>query len=107
MEYMTRPWFIADESNEREGFCCLAIRETESTRLVADCADVPDDVTDFVDRAWEEARKIAFAPQLLEMLEHLLYAAETRNERKYADGELYRSAVKDAYDLIDQVKGRK
>ena len=107
MEYMTRPWEIVDESFDRPGFCCLAIRETESGRLVADASDVPDDVPCFVDRAWEEARKIAFAPQLFEMLEHLLYAAETRGERKYCDGELYREAVRDAYDLIAQVKGTK
>ena len=107
MEYTERPWFIEDESNQRPGYCCLAIREATSVRLVCDIADVPDDVPGFVERAWEEARKIAFAPQLLEILEHLLYAAETRGLPKYADGELYRGAVKDAYDLIDQVKGRK
>ena len=107
MEYMNRPWYVKDESDDREGFCCLAIREADSDRLVCDVADVPDEVPGFVDRAWEEARKIAFAPQLAEMLEHLLYAAETRGERKYADGSLYRDAVRDAYDLIAQVKGRK
>ena len=107
MEYTERPWFIVNESSGRTGFYCLAIRETESARLVCDLAYVPDDVPGFVERAWEEGRKIAFAPQLLEMLEHLLYAAETRGLPKYADGELYRGAIKDAYDLIDQVKGRK
>lgn len=107
MEYMNRPWEIVDESSDRPGFCCLAIRETDSARLVADVADVPDEVSGFVDRAWEEARKIAFAPQLAEMLEHLLYAIESRKERKYADGSLLRDAVNDAYDLIAQVKGRK
>lgn len=107
MEYMNRPWFVADESSDRPGFCCLAIREADSDRLVCDVADVPDEVPDFVDRAWEEARMIAFAPQLAEMLEHLLYAVETRDEPKYEDGSLLRDAVADAYDLIAQVKGRK
>ena len=106
MEYTERPWFIADESHARNGFCCLAIRETESLRLVADMADHPEDVPDFVRRSWDEARKIAFAPQLFEMLEHLLYAAETRGKSD-VDDERYREALKDAYDLIDQVKGRK
>ena len=66
MKHMNRHWFVKDESHERPGFCCLAIRETESERLVADLADVPDEVPDFIERAWNEARLLAASQQLFE-----------------------------------------
>ena len=32
MEYLSRRWAVRDESDERPGFCCLAIRETPRPR---------------------------------------------------------------------------
>jgi hypothetical protein len=41
------------------------------------------------------------------MLERMVYAAETRDELKYADGTLYRETRDESYDLLDRVKGLK
>jgi len=70
-------------------------------------SDHPLEATEIVNRSHEEARIIALAPELVSMLERMVYAAETKDAPKYSDGELYREAVKDAYNLIDRVKGLK
>jgi len=102
-----RKWYVSEESSERPGFCCLAVREEETQRLVADLADHPLDATEIVKRSRDEARVIALVPQLVGMLERLLYAAETRKEWKYRDGNLYRETREEAYNLLDRVKGLK
>ncbi len=100
-----RTWYVADESTDRPGFCCLAIRETESQRLICDLADEPLDYPACVERSHREARLIAKAPALLEMLRRLVDAAETKDEPDCADGTLYRETVRETYALLDQLKG--
>lgn len=97
-------WYVADESFEREGYICLAIREEQSNRLICDMSDYPNDVPGFVDRVREEANLIAHSRELLHMLERMLYAAEARKEPKYADGQLYRETVSESYALLKKVK---
>ncbi len=96
-------WNVVDESHERPGYICLAIREEESGRLVADLADYPDDVPGFVDRVKEKANLIAHAKDLRHMLERTLYAYGTKDEPKYADGKLFRETRKAAYALLDKL----
>ena len=79
MEYMNRPWFVKDESHDRPGYCCLTIREMCSERLVADLADVPDEVPDFIERAWDEARLLATSPKLLEACKAVIAWHEKMN----------------------------
>lgn len=62
----TQPdWYVCDESEDRPGYCCLAIRKQGTDRLVADLADVPNDIPGLVDRAWEDARVLAASRDLL------------------------------------------
>ena len=98
-------WNVVDESHERSGYICLVIREEESGRLIADMSDYPDDEPGFVERVKEEANLIAHAKELRDMLERTIYAYETKNEPKYADGKLFRETRKAAYALLDKLKG--
>lgn len=101
---MERNWQVIDESHERPGYICLAIREEESGRLIADMSDYPNDVPGFVDRVKEEARLIAHAKELRQTLERMVYAAESKEESKYEDGALYRETLKESYALLDKLK---
>ena len=109
MEYMNRPWFVKDESHERPGFCCLAIRETESERLVADLADVPDEVPDFIERAWREARIITAAPALLDAAYRVMTTLDDLMAEEKFDllDQLASDDVVDLREAIAQAKGVK
>lgn len=98
-------WYVKDESVDREGYICLAIREEQSHRLVCDMADYPNDEPGFVERVREEANIIAHARELLDMLGRVVYAAETKNEPKYRDDGIYRPTIREAYALMDKIKG--
>lgn len=107
MEYMNRPWYVKDESHDRPGFCCLAIRETGSRRLVADLADVPDEVPDFIERAWDEARLLAASPKLFEVCKTVIAWHEKMN----TSDNVYDIALPDElatqlYDAIASAEGR-
>lgn len=97
---MERAWFVADESNDRPGYICLAIRETESGRLIADLADYPDDVPDFVQRVKEEASILAHSRELFDTLEELLESVQNPGDARYC------KAISQACDLMDKVKGK-
>ncbi len=107
MEYMNRPWHVVDESDQRPGFCCLAIRETGSNRLVADLADVPDEVPDFIKRAWDEARLLATSPKLLEACKAVIAWHEKRNvSDNVYDIALPGELATRLYDVVASAEGR-
>ncbi len=102
MEYDFPTWYVHEEDDAR-----LTIRETGSDRLIALLPEVPDGDEEKVAVAREDARILSLAPELAFMLERFVYASEAKSEPKYADGSLYRTTKKAAYDLIDRVKGLK
>ncbi len=97
---MERTWEVVDESHERPGYICLAIREQESGRLVADMSDYPNDVPGFVERVKEEANIIAHSRELFDMLRRMADVDSDRN------GTRYRDTLRDAVDLIVKIDGR-
>lgn len=76
---MNLNWYVKDESVEREGYICLAIREEQSHRLICDMSDYPDDVPGFVERVKEEANIIAGSPALLEACKEAIAWHEKMN----------------------------
>ena len=72
-------WFVCDESSQRPGFCCLAVREATSARLVADLADEPLEYPQCVERSWNEARLLAAAPTLLAACKAVIDYHEKQN----------------------------
>ena len=72
-------WNVVDESHEREGYCCLAIREEKTARLVADLADEPLEYPQCVERSWDEARLLAAAPILLTACQTVIGYHEKQN----------------------------
>lgn len=95
------PWYVVDESHERKGFICLAVREAESRRLVADLADHPDDVPALVERARAEANIIAQSRELFDMLCRVVdVVAEAGAEERFRD------VFNDVRELIAKTDGR-
>ncbi|MGL6197103.1 MAG: hypothetical protein ACRC2T_20010 [Thermoguttaceae bacterium] len=91
-----KKWVVCDESDQRPGFCCLSIRDAESTRLIADLADEPIEFSD-CKRPWAEAKLIAAAPELLELLTRMLDATNG------IEGQV-KILRNEAYKLIDQLQ---
>ncbi len=102
MEYSFPTWYVHEEDDAR-----LTIRETGSDRLIASLPELPDGDEEKVAALRDEARLLALTPELAFMLERFVYASEAKSEPKYADGSLYRTTKKAAYNLIDRVKGLK
>ncbi len=102
MEYSFPTWYVHEENDAR-----LTIRETGSDRLIASLPELPDGDEEKVAALRDEARLLALTPELAFMLERFVYASEAKSEPKYADGSLYRTTKKAAYNLIDRVKGLK
>ena len=100
-------WHVEDESTTRPPTLRLTIRETETNRLVAMLPEVALDAEGTIPTLHDDARLLALAPELAFMLERMIYAAETRDLPKYADGKLYRGTKKATYDLLDRIKGLK
>ncbi|HBT76582.1 MAG TPA: hypothetical protein DEB39_06565 [Planctomycetaceae bacterium] len=102
-----RTWAVVDESADREGFCCLAVREEESLRLIADLADEPLDYPQCVERSWEEARLLAAAPVLHEVCRELI----RYHEKMDASDNVYEygfpaDLVTRLYDAVAAAEGR-
>ncbi len=102
-----RNWAVVDESSDREGFCCLAVRETESARLICDLADEPLEYPQCVERSWEEARIIAAAPVLLTVCKELIRYHEKMDasELAYEYGFPADLATR-LYDAVAAAEGR-
>ena len=98
-------WHVDDESSPQT--LRLTIRETETNRLIAMLPEVSLLAEEIVPTLRGDARLLTLAPELAFMLERLLYAAETRKEWKYRDGNLYRETREGAYNLLDRIKGLK
>ena len=98
-------WFVNDESTPQT--LRLTIRETETNQLVAMLPEISFLAEEGIPVLRDKARLLALAPELAFVLERLLYAAETRKEWKYRDGNLYRETREEAYNLLDRVKGLK
>ncbi len=92
-----RPWRVVDESHEREGFICLAIRETESDRLVADLADHPNEIPALVERAKAEANILAHSRELYDTLRKMLDVARIQGENNF------RNTLNEAGELIARI----
>ncbi len=56
-------------------------------------------------RSGSQPNVTAHAQKLYEMLERVVYAAETRDEPKFEEEPIYRQTLKEAYALIDKIKG--
>lgn len=99
-------WKLVDESNEREGFCCLAVREEVSERLICDTADKPMEYPQCVERAWRETRLLAASPVLLEACKAVLKYHEEKNvsDRVY-DISLPGELATLLYDAVAQATG--
>ena len=95
-------WFVCDESNERKGFCCLAVREATSSRLIADLADEPNEYPQCVERSWNEARLLAAAPTLLAACKAVIECHEKQNAPDLA---LPADLATLAYDAVAQATG--
>jgi len=104
---MNPTWYVHEEISEESKTLRITIRETQSRRRIATLPDARLDETSKIAVLRDEARRLALAPELAFMLERFVYAAETRDEPKYADGQLYRTTKKDAYHLMDRVNGLK
>lgn len=114
-----RNWRVVDESHERPGYICLAIREEESGRLIADMSDYPDDVPGFVERVKEEAAIIANAKELRDTLQKLVDCAEPilveferdskavslYNRPAHPDRSRFEFAVDEAEALLKKIAG--
>ncbi len=107
MNIERRNWVVADESTDREGFCCLAVRESESARLIADLADEPLDYPQCVERSWEEAHLLAAAPALHKVCKELIryHEAMDASEKCYEYGFTADLATR-LYDAVAAAEGR-
>ena len=104
-----RKWRVVDESHERAGYCCLAVREEETNRLVCDSADEPLDYPQCVERVWREARLIAAAPLLLDAAYRIMTKLDNLMVEEKFDllDQLNSDDIVDLREAIAQAKGTK
>ena len=107
LSFINRRWYVQEEISGNADILQIAVWEEKTRRRIATLPDAGLDETAKIAVLREEARRLALAPEMASMLERFVYAAETRDEPKYSDGQLYREAKKDAYHLIDRINGLK
>ena len=102
-----RRWRVVDESHERTGYCCLAVREEETSRLVCDSADEPLEYPQCVERAWRETRLIAAAPALLDVAYRIMTTLDDLMAEEKFDllDQLNSDDIVDLREAIAQAKG--
>ena len=100
-------WTVSDESECRPGFCCLAVREELSGRLICDTADEPLDYPQCVERAWRETRLIAAAPALLDLAYRIMSTLDDlmAEEKFELLDQLNSDDMVDLREAIAQAKG--
>jgi hypothetical protein len=95
---MNLKWKVVDESSERPGYICLAVREEMSGRLICDLSDYPDDVPCFVERVKGEANIIAQSRELFDMLNRVVDATAKYENVNDCD------TLQEARDLIAKIR---
>ena len=55
-------------------------------------------------RSKKKTKAETYAEELFDMLDRVVYAAETRDEKKYEEEPIYRPTINEAYALIDKIR---